>query len=591
MGDYLPLECEIDLNDVESAFPNPALDPNFLTPGWTEPTDENPCSLSIKISSDTIAEKEFTWYVVRDSVQFTGRFGEISTLQFDIVTGTKNQRQVPFIPIPWMMVDVKNISGNKRYFRGFVRHKKGVFVSRNDATYEEKQIITIYCANLYSELERKNDIIWSYNSTDIPGLTTRYIMRDVIRRWAPLLDYTQINVSEGIPVTDFDIANESPAEVLQRILDLEQTSTFRIDNDTLAVIINEKGSTDFLKDIAITDENLYDYFHTNFSIEQDYDYLKNVVAFDFDELLSDGTVNVADGSPIVVGYTGNENWYNRDFTSAKFKLGIDSKYYSISDNNSDPDTATLEIILSNAFDDPLGTPTRTNQAYEIIGSRNRIVVRNSESINAMQALYGGNGEFLDTIGGENRNALTFEQALSVAFSYLQFKAYPLINGQGESSNRMFPVDYWFEAGDTLSFNLPNSKQFTGTVIIQQVTAKMLGGVRKGPDGYLYPLWEWTFDFSHNLMKIENQIKKLMQQGRKVTVVNTDSIFSSIGLDERVIFKNCLKAREPLPISETTSVSDTIRVRDFVAGPYYTWPTANPQPAYTLGENYVSWTVP
>lgn len=591
MADYLPLECEINLADVESAFPNPALDPNFLTPGWTAPTDENACSLSIEISSDVIAAKEFTWYVIPDSVRFSGRYGEVSTFQFDIVTGTKNTRQVPFIPVNWMTVDVRNLAQTKRYFKGFVRHKKGQYVARNDSTYAEKQIITIFCTNLYSELERKKDIVESYNDTDIPGLTTRYILRDVIRRWAPKLDYTQIDSSLGLPVTDFDITNESPAEVLQRILDLEQTSTFRIDNDSMALLIGDKGSSDFMKDIAITDANLYDYFFTNFNIEQDFDFVKNVVVYDFDERLSDGTVNVADDSPIVVGYTGNENWYNKDFKDAKFRLLSDTKYYSVAENNSDASTSTLEVILSTNFEDPDGDPTKTNVAYEIVGQRNRIVVRNSESINAMQTLYGGNGEFTDSIGGENRNALTFEQALSVAFSYLQFFAYPLVRGDGDTNNRKFPIDYWFEAGDVLTMNLPNAKQFTGEVIIQQVDAVLTPGVKRGPDGILYPLWEWRLDFSHNLMRIENQIKKLMQQGRKVTVVNTDSLISNLGIDERIVFKNCLKAREPLQINEEPTVSDTIRVRDFVAGPYYTAPTTNPQPAYTLGENYVSWTVP
>ena len=93
------------------------------------------------------------------------------------------------------------------------------------------------------------------------------------------------------------------------------------------------------------------------------------------------------------------------------------------------------------------------------------------------------------------------------------------------------------------------------------------------------------------MRTENQIKKLMMQGRKVTIVSTDSLITTLGLDERVIFKNCLKPREPMRLNEEVAVSDTIRVRDFVAGPYYTTPTANPKPAYTLGENYLSWTVP
>jgi len=591
MGDYLPLNCEINLADAESAFPNPALDPNFLTPNWAPPTDENACSLSIEISSDVIAAKEFTWYVIPDSVRFSSRFGEISTFQFDIVTGTKTTRQVPFIPVPWMIVDVRNISQNKRYFKGFTRHRKGRYIARNDTTYAEKQIITIFCTNLYSELERKKDIVASYNDTDIPGLTTRYILRDVIRRWAPKIGYTQIDTSLGLPVTDFDITNESPAEVLQRILDLEQTTTFRIDIDTDELLIGDKGSIAFMKNISITDANLYDYYYTDFDIEQDFDYVKNVITFNFDELLRDGTVNVADGSPIVVGYTGNENWYNKDFRDAKFKLDGDTKYYSIAENNSDPLGPTLEIILSNDFEDPDGDPTKTNVPYEIVGQRNMIVVRNSDSINSMKTLYGGNGEFTDSIGGENRNALTFEQALSVAFSYSQFFAYPLVRGQGNTNNRKFPLDYWFEAGDAMTVTLPASKGFAGEIVFQQVDAVLTPGMKKGPDGNWYPLWEWRHDWSHNLMRIENQIKKLMMQGRKVTIVNTDSLITSLGIDERVIFKNCLKPREPMRLNEEVAVSDTIRVRDFVAGPYYTAPTTNPKPAYTLGENYLSWTVP
>jgi len=292
----------------------------------------------------------------------------------------------------------------------------------------------------------------------------------------------------------------------------------------------------------------------------------------------------------VVGYTGNENWYNKDFRDAKFKLDGDTKYYSVAENNSDPLGPKLEIILSTNFEDPDGDPTKTNVPYEIVGQRNMIVVRNTESINAMQVLYGGNGEFTDSIGGENRNALTFDQALSVTFSYSQFFAYPLVRGQGNTNNRMFPLDYWFEAGDTITLTLPASKGFTGEIVFQQVDAVLNSGMRKGPDGNWYPLWEWRHDWSHNLMRTENQIKKLMMQGRKVTIVNTDSLITTLGIDERVVFKNCLKARDPLGLDEEVTVSDTIRVRDFVAGPYYTSPTANPKPAYTLGENQLSWTV-
>lgn len=594
MSDHLPLECIITESDVDAIFANPALDPNFLTPGYTVPTDLPESSLSIEIYYDG-TPYEFTWYVIPQSVKFFGRYGEVSLFQFDIVTGSKTQREVPFIPVPWMLIDIQNIDKTKRYFKGYTRHRKPVFVSRNDTTYAEKQIITIYCANLYSDLERKKDIVTTYKDSDIPGLTTRYILRDIIRRYCTALDYTQIDPALGVPVTQFPIQNESPAEVLQRILDLEQTTTFRIDNDTSSLLIADKGSSQFMNPITITDENLYDYFTTDFDIEKDYDYIKNVVVFDFDERLTDGTVNVADGSDIVVGYTGDENWYNKDFKDAKFKLAIDTKYYSISENNSDATTNTLEVILSNAFEDPDGTPTRTDQEYEIIGQRNRIVVRNVESINAMRSLIGGTGEFTDVIGGENRNALSFDEALNVAYSYLQYFAYPLTSGQGTTSNTRFPLDTWFNGGDTLNFNLPNSKQFTGIIVVQQADATLIPGVRVVTDGAgnrtRYPIWEWSLDFTHNLLSIENQIKKLMMQGRKVTIVGDESTLTQIGLAEPIVFKNCMKVRTALEIGENSAISDTIRIRTFVPGPYYTWPTAAAKPAYTLGETRLSWTVP
>lgn len=590
MSDYLPLECVITDSDVDAIFATPGSDPNFLTANYAEPTDAPECSLSIEIYYQG-TPYEFTWFVIPDSVKYFGRYGEISTFQFDIVTGSKNQREVPFVPVPWMLVDIRNIDQNKRYFKGYTRHRKPTFVARNDSTYEEKQIITIYCSNLYSELERKKDIVLAYKVSDIPGLTSRYILRDVIRRYCPALDYTQIDPALGIPIEQFAIQNESPAEVLQRLLDLEQTTTFRIDNDLAALIIADKGSSDFMKSITINDENLYDYFYTDIDIEKDYDYIKNVVVFDFDERLTDGTVNVADGSDIVVGYTGEENWYNKDFKDGKFKLDIDTKYYSIAENNSDATTSTLEIILSNAFEDPAGAPLRTNQPYEIIGHRNRIVVRNVESINAMRSLIGGTGEFTDVIGGENRNALSFEEALNVAYSYLAYFAYPLVNGNGNTTNTKWPLETWFEGGDTINFNLPASKQFTGIVIIQQVDATLIPAMEVGADGNRYPLWQFSLDFSHNLLNIENQIKKLMMQGRKVTIVGDDSILTQIGIAEPIVFKNCMKVRTALTINENSEVSDIIRVRNFVPGPYYTWPTAAAQPAYTLGENHLSWTVP
>jgi len=403
-----PLDCFIDPASTSGGIPDPTSDPDFVLPGWTEPSGSLESSLSIEIKHDG-TWYEFGWWYISASLSINSRYGEAGVCEFAFTTGSKNQQEVPFVPPANMLVRIQNRDKTKLYFTGYTRHASPNFISRNDVTFEEKQEVVISCTDLYHELEKKKNIKDRYLDK-----TTFFVLKDVIRRHTNL-DHTQIDATKGRIVDDFRIEIESPAEVLQRVLDIEQTYTFKIRMSDSALLIDEKGASTFQIPQEITSENLYDFFSTDFKIEHDYDYIKNVIEIWFTERYSVGTANAGFGSPFVVGFTGDEDWHLLDTRDAKFRFLNDAKYYSIKEN---PSVAgppkVIELVLQSNFDEP----SETNEPYEIVGQRRPVVVRSSSSIEYQKRVSGGSGEITDVIPIDNSNPLTFAQGLFIAHTYL-----------------------------------------------------------------------------------------------------------------------------------------------------------------------------
>ena len=69
--------------------------------------------------------------------------------------------------------------------------------------------------------------------------------------------------------------------------------------------LTTKDSAEVRFPVSITDSNVYDYFDRDtFKLRRQTDTIKNQIEFWFTEKYSKGTVNVSNGSNIVVGYGG-----------------------------------------------------------------------------------------------------------------------------------------------------------------------------------------------------------------------------------------------------------------------------------------------
>lgn len=586
--DHLPCDCEIDPAAVTGEIPDPSAYPDFFTSGWTEPTDSPTSGWSIEIKYNG-QWYEFNHYLVDDFVRITTNNQESGDAEFTIYTGYKSSgrvtRVVPFIPVGMMPMRIRNYSQNKWYFVGFTRHKTVKMISRDDVDFSEKQFVTIHSTDLYFELEKKKTIVAVYENQ-----TTFYILRDIIRKYAPYIDYTQIDPTLGRTVTRFEIAYESPAEILQRIMDLETTMTYRFDYENYALIIGEKSDSTFVAPVSITSEVLYDYFDLDFNIEHDYDYIANEIHLSFVERYSEGLVNVANASPIVVGNTGDEDWFNIEVRNAQFRVLSSNKYYSIAENVSEVGPpVVLELTLSTDYDEALATGV----AYEIIGQRKIFVYRNTDSVEYMRSITGTNGIIDKIVQVDNESPLTFAQAVIIGTAYGNLFSYPLVSGSGNTTNTKFLIDTYFQAGDSFNFDLLSAKGFVGVVVIQSCTVESVGAHRVGFDGNIYPVLKFSLDFTQNFFSVENQIKKIMQSAQKVTLPDGEisdilqSNYEAFG--ERVFFSDCICPRTGLPLEEEIEVSDTITPRDLSgASGHVTSPTAG-TPAYTLGPTKVSLT--
>ena len=159
MGDYLPLECEIDLNDVESAFLILHLTQTFWPlAGLSQQMRILVLCLSRSVQIPLL-KKEFTWYVVRDSVQFTGRFGENQyTPVWYCHWNKESETSTLWFLFPGWQLMWETSLKQTLFLEALSGIKKvGICLSEWCNLWREIDLLSI--ANLYSELERKE---WYY---------------------------------------------------------------------------------------------------------------------------------------------------------------------------------------------------------------------------------------------------------------------------------------------------------------------------------------------------------------------------------------------------------------------------------------------
>lgn len=511
-------ECTLDQVTIFNVLTNASLMANFLNPNYVVP-DSPMSAWVIKIYYQNTAY-EFSYHMVGASMSIEEGYGERGRATFQLI----NNYDMPFIPVNEQLVEIWNRTENYLYFKGYITGVHPRFIRQLD-DLTEKQILEIVCTDLYHQLERKviNKIY--------EGQTLGFILRDVIRTYTSL-DHTGIDATQGAVAASFRINSQTPAQVLERILSTMDW-TYWIDPVTTKLFVGERGSLTVQIE-NIDDVTLYDKFVNNeIDIQPNYDGVKNVIIMEFTLKYATGLCNVSNGSTIVLGV--GTTWDNIPVADLKFQRVGSDAVYSVEKNNSAG--VTQELRLSSAYDEATGTGV----AYTLFGTRKRIRILDSASINMMAALRGDDGQFsyLFTL---DDNAYTVEEAREIAQTMLALSR-PGVKGQGRTNNHLFPIQD-VRAGRTIAFNLPSSKRFTGDVIIQNVTITDTGAMFKDPNSVAdyYPVVEYELDFTSNLFKLRSQLRKLMMDVRRIQISDDETVEDFWVISDTAYARDCLHVR-------------------------------------------------
>lgn len=546
--------CVIDINQLYNGLNNPATSSNFLNPNYVEP-DGPGCAWSIKIYYNNTAY-QFSWFYSSQSMEITSVFGERGSAKFVIDDYDEESSILPFVPVEEQYIEIYNFTEEQLYFAGYIRDVQARLLAvRSDGS--EACEYTLTCTDLFHELERK-PVRKVYTNKKLG-----FILRDVIKRFTTL-DASAIDSTLGITVASYPINAKYPSQVLTNIAELTNTTYF-IEPKTrrLWLLPRDDGGATF--PTSITDENLYDYFDRDtFSLRRQNDAIKNQIEFWFDERYDKGTVNVSHGSATVLGF-GSPPLTDWDDLPAnlQFKLKNSDAVYTVQKNNSGG--GAQDLTLSSVY----AETTATNQPYELRGNRRRLFVSDEESIGLMRTLRGDDGIFTYVVS-EDQNALTWDEARRFASAMLALSR-PLPQGQATTYNTVFPY-FPLLAGKVLGFSLPNSKHFIGNVVIQQIIIRDLGGQvdeADFPGGETHPLLQIDFIFTATLTQAQTQMRKIMQDLRKVQVNADDKAVEDYRrIAETFALKDCVHIDAPIPLAEQLRLSEEILSREVTDGPLF-----------------------
>lgn len=561
------MTCEIDLAAVYSTLSNPSTLADFVQADYGDPAgppygiDLN-CAWSILIYYGEDAY-EFKWFYVGQSMEIVSTFSQRGAVTFRIADYDEDRQLLPFVPAEEMPFEIWNEAKDHQYAAGYTKAiDQTLLAVREDLT--EAAEYTIRGTDLYEELERE-PVYRVYEAK-----TLGFILRDVIAR-DTTLDASDIDPLLGFEVATFPINEKYPSQVLNQICTF-LGATYWIEASTRKLKVTTTSDSGSRFNTAITDDNLYDYFdRDSFKIGRQTDQLKNRIKFWFTEKYSRGTVNVELDSNIVVGFgSPPETEWDDMAPPLQFKLASGTAVYNVEKNLSSG--ATQELRLSSAFKEA----TATDQTYEIRGRRRAVYVTDEESIGTMRRVRGDHGKFTHVVS-EDDNYFTFTEARQFAQALLAL-AKPLPKGQATTFNSVFQ-ELPLSAGRVISFNLPNSKRFVGDVVVQQITLRDLGGeVEIGTQ--VHPYLQIDMNFSATLTSQQAQLRKMMQDLRKVKVAIDDSDVEDYAeLRETLVQKDCIHPRAAIALTDSQTISDPVTTRvfddtalfyteyDFVWGPW------------------------
>jgi hypothetical protein len=564
----MPTElCQITPEEIGALF-SPEDDPNFINPNYVEPIKQPAVWAQFKIYVGNTAY-EFNRHVVSQSYADELIWASRSSCTFQIDDNNKNGFNLPFTPVRFQKVRVYDATGavclGHWYIRNVIGNEYGE--RRADGTY--MRLLDIECEDAWSLLEAR-----IYSET-YQNKTAGYILADTITRAG--LDASQIDVTAGPVLEQFPVNNDYPSAVAERIMSLlDWTYWLDVQYDPPRVYAGTKDSELTRCNLEINEDNIWKIF-SKLDIHEAAEDYANEIYFQYRRKYNKGTANFENGTNVVVGYSGDEDWYQLDNSQGLEIENINTGVvYRIQKNNSTP-AGVNEFILSSNY----AEATATNQPYAVRGALTPIRRRNDEAVMRLKSIQGGDGVRSKLVVRDDAS-YTYAEAALIANFELSLYSREYYRGAGDIDTSYHADWNNFYPGKTLPFNLPISKKITSNVRIETVRRRDLGSPQTFPDGRRMFAMGIEITFTPSMYSDYEQIRALFRSTRKLEKIDSNYVTDAIFFENYLAVKTCVHIIEPIKAELSEMEIDNMAATlEFPAEIGYT------ELSYTYHPGYVS----
>lgn len=561
------------ITDAEAlAFVDPSTTPDFLNADYVEDTNLVQPWMQINIYVGDTAYNFARQYesTTMEIEKVFGARGFCSFVMHDIDSTAFNW---PFMPVRHQQVWIKDFDGNKTLFRGYIKQiiHETILGYRTNGT--AKKHIRFECEDLFYLLEQD-----TYSEV-YENKTGGFILKDAFNRAG--LDTSDLDTAIGPTFELLPVNDEYPIDTIEKVI-AYMDYTYWIDPVTLKPILSAKDATT-ARAATVTDETNWTDLYSKIELSENTDGEANKIIMVFRSKYNTGTANFQNGSNIVLGFSGNEDWY-----TLEGELSIENvntgEIKRIKQNNS-TSGGTNELELESNWDDT----TQTNVPYIIRGHIDKIERRDSTHQNWLAAIRGGNGVLTKKITMYQDVAFFRSEARKIADIELSIGTRQLCTGFGDTDNYKFQE--WVEPGQTFEFDLLQTQGIKCVTRLEAIRMTDTGARLTQSDGTRINKFTLTHDFTPSVFSSREQIREITKSLTKVGAQDSDTYILDIEfIESEFVFKDCVNVIEPITeLAADASIAefeDSLNPREYTVQDYYWTPTANPEFAW-LGFNKIA----
>lgn len=524
--------CSITNDEIGQLY-DPADDADFINAAYVEPTNQPKAWCQLNIYVDATAY-DFARHYISKSYSDELIWASRSSCKFQIDDNNKNGFNLPFVPVRFQKVILKDLTGAAVIGHWYIRNvfKKPYGQQRSDGTY--MRIIEVECEDAWSLMESRT------YSENYVSKHAGYILYDAVNRAG--LDASQIDQTAGPILESFPVNNDYPSAVAERIMSLlDWTYWLDVQYDPPRVLAGSKDSELTRSNIVIEESNWSKVFDPKeFELNPAMEDYANEVLMTYRRKHTAGGANFQNGSNVVVGYSGDEDWAQLN-TADGLEIEIISTgaVYRVQKNNSNT-TGTNELILSSAY----AEADATNEPYAIRGAITPIRRRDDQAIERLKAIRGGDGIRSKVIVRDDASYSYAEAALIASFE-LSLYSREYFRGRGVIKTSYNADWLLFYPGKTLPVNLPTSHHIVSTLRQEGIRRQDLGSQQTFPDGRQCFAMSIEIDFTPSMYTDYEQIRALFRSTRKLQATASSYVTDVDFFENWLAMKDCVHIVEPI----------------------------------------------